>query len=354
MSAVIADVRTRVLADPHNPQLIVTVTAEDGLVGHGECWWGAYRPDLPPGAPVAPIATLVDELLAPLCVGHDGGRIERLWHELWKATYDYGDEGVVRIALSGIDLALWDLLGKRLGAPVARLLGGPYHDRVPAYASFTWLGDEDQVLTEAHRAVDSGFRAVKLHETDPDLARAVRAEFGDELAVMVDANGAFDVLTAARVAERLAEVPVTWFEEPTGPARDHERLARLRERTDVPLAAGENEFSVGGFERLLDATVIEYLQPEIAKIGGLTTARRISVLAERRGVALCPHNYSLGPSFFASLQWALSARHSRWLEVPWLPEGQRFPSHIAVPPVVDGAVTLPPAPGLGTPPLNGI
>jgi L-alanine-DL-glutamate epimerase-like enolase superfamily enzyme len=117
----------------------------------------------------------------------------------------------------------------------------------------------------------------------------------------------------------------------------------------MPIAAGENEFSVAGFERLVTSGAVDVLQPELVKFGGLTPARAVGDLAEQAGLALCPHNYSLGPSFVANVHWAVTARPTRWLEVPWLPAGQSFPSGLDVPSLIDGCIAAPTLAGLSAP-----
>lgn len=346
----IASVVTSVLEDQLNPQLLVHVTAEDAVSGVGETWWGTYQPATPPGSPVRPIAAMIDAVLAPLCIGHeveDPSGIETLWHRLVRATAQYGPEGIVSTAISGIDLALWDLAARRHGVPVAALLGPVVHERIPAYASLTWLGDVDRVCADARRALDAGFRAVKLHEANVELILAVRDQLGPDVTMMVDASARFDEPGAFAAAQRLAAADLTWFEEPIYPQTDHAALARLRALATMPIAAGENEFSVDGFGRLLAAGSVDVVQPEIAKFGGLTPARAIGDLVAHAGLPMCPHNYSMGPSFLANVHWAFTAPATQWLEVPWLPEGQSFPCGLPMPVLVDGDVLPPTGRGLG-------
>jgi len=346
----IGNVGVEVLADPHNPQLLVRVTAEDGVTGIGETWWGTYQPGAPAGMPVLPIAVLIESLLTPLCVGQpcdSVADIEALWQRMTRATLQYGHEGIVSTAISGIDIALWDLVATRNGVPVAPLLGPVVHESLPVYASLTWLGDADRVCADARRALDHGIRAVKLHEADVELILEVRRRLGPDVTLMVDASARFDEHGAIDAADRLADAGLAWFEEPLYPQTDHAALARVRSVAPMPIAAGENEFSLAGFERLIASGAIDFLQPEIAKFGGLTPARGVGHLAETERVPMYPHNYSLGPSLLANIHWAMTAPAARWLEVPWLPEGGSFPCAMPMPELVDGCVLAPTAPGLG-------
>ena len=343
-------VTTEIVPDPYNPQLLVRVETDDGAVGVGETWWGTYQPAAAPGTPVRPIASLIDSLLAPLCVGRaieSVEDIETIWSSLTRATIQYGHEGIVSTALSGVDIAMWDVVARRQGVPVRDLIGPTVHDAIPVYASLTWLGDVDRVVTDARRALDAGIRAVKLHEADVDLILEVRRRLGPAVPLMVDASARFDEAGAKAAAARLAAADLVWFEEPVYPQSDHAALARVREVAAMPIAAGENEFSLAGFERLIASGAVDIIQPEIAKFGGLTPARAIGELARAAGLPMYPHNYSLGPSLLANIHWAMTEPAARWLEIPWLSEGGSFPCGLPMPELVDGCITPPTGPGLG-------
>lgn len=342
-------VETEILRDPANPQLLVHVIDDQGRRGTGETWWGHYLPRLPAGAPVQPYAATIDHLLAPLTVGAEIATVADIaswWSSTIRATYQYGDEGILRGALSGIDLALWDLLSIASDTPVCDLLGGRSNARVPVYASLSWLGDADAVLADIDRAVAAGHRAVKLHESDPALIADVRSSVDSGIALMADISAHHDPEGAADLLRRLADTGLVWVEEPVFPQRDHEALAALAAATDVPLAAGENELSIDGLARLAETGAVDVLQPEIAKLGGLTETRHIGAVARRTGCRVAPHNFSMGPSWFASWHLAAHLAEASWLEMPWLPEGQDFPAAIAPPPVTDGNLPVPSGVGL--------
>lgn len=348
----VAAVETEILADPANPQLLVHVIDDQGRRGTGETWWGHYLPHLPPGAPVQPYAATVDHLLAPMTVGTEIATVDDIaswWSSIVRATYQYGDDGIIRGALSGIDLALWDLLSVTSGVSVCDLLGGSAHERIPVYASLSWLGTVEAVLADIDRAVAAGHRAVKLHESGPTLINAVRASVDPTVALMVDISAHYDGDGAADLVRRLADTGLVWVEEPIFPQRDHAALAALATTTDVPLAAGENELSTDGIARLAATGAVDVLQPEVAKLGGLTEARGVGAVARATGCRVAPHNFSMGPSWFASWHLAAHLAEAAWLEVPWLPEGQTFPAGVAPLPVADGTVAAPNGLGLLAP-----
>lgn len=342
----IESVTAELLHDRSLVNVIVRVRDSDGIEGVGEAWWGILDAKQP-SRTASPIIAVVNDMLAPRLSGRDPDAIERLWFELWDWGYRYADQGIYLMGLSGVDLALWDLKGKRLGTSVGALLGGPVSDGIPGYASLPPLREPKRIIDETARAMEAGFTAVKLHEIDPELTALLRKEFGDAIKIMVDVNGQFDPLEAIAVGKRLSELGVTWFEEPVRPMRDHAAIARVGAAIECDLAGGENEYTLEDFDRLLATGALAYLQPEITKIGGLTAARRVSTLAELYNVALCPHNFRLGPSLYASVQWAFTSPASKWLEIPWMPSGEAFSFPAALPPMRDGLVLPLEGPGLG-------
>ncbi len=345
----VAAVETEVLEDPANPQLLVHVTAEDGTRGTGETWWGIHRPDLPVGDPVRPYQATIDHLLGPLTIG---ARIETIadiedwWHRVVRAVYQYGDDGIARGALSGIDIALWDLLARHVDVPVAALLGGIAHDRIPVYASLSWLGDADAVCADIDRAAAAGFTAVKLHESDPDLVLEVRQRTDAAMALMLDVSARYDTEGGVELVRRLDRAGLVWIEEPVFPQRDHAALAAVARAGTTPLAAGENELSCAGLAALASSGAVRTLQPEVAKIGGLTEARAVGPIARDAGCGVAPHNFSMGPSWLASWHLAAHLPETTWLEVPWLPAGATFPGATPMPVVEGGTVHAPTGVGL--------
>lgn len=342
----IDSVAAELLHDESLVNVVVRVRDSDGLEGVGEAWWGILDP-AQPSRTASPIIAVVNDMLAPRLSGRDPEAIERLWFELWDWGYRYADQGIFLMGLSGVDLALWDLKGKRLGVGVASLLGGPVSDGIPGYASLPPLREPDRLVAETARAMEAGFTAVKLHEIDPELTALLREEFGDAVQIMVDVNGHFDPLQAIAAGRRLSELDVTWFEEPVRPMRDHAAIARVGAAIECDLAGGENEYTLEDFDRLLATGALAYLQPEITKIGGLTAARRVGVLAELYNVALCPHNFRLGPSLYASVHWAFTSCASKWIEIPWVPSDAAFSFPAALPPMRDGLVLPLDGPGFG-------
>ncbi len=338
----IEKVETLPFTDEFLSQLFVRITTEDGLTGTGEAWYGL---------PIEPVASAINDALAPQILGEDSTRIEHIWQKMYKYGYRYGTEGILMCGLSGIDLALWDLLGKRLGVPVALLLGGRVRDSLKAYASFPPYRREEWVRREVERAVELGFAGVKLHEYDVKLAAAARDTAPDDYPIMVDVNGRFTPIEAEETARQLADLGVYWFEEPIWPMQDYEAMARLRQRVDLKLAAGENEYALKAFERLMSTGAVDFVQPEITKIGGISVARKVSALAELYNVAICPHSFRTGPAAYANIHWAFTQMNMEWLEIPFLPAGRSLPSNTPDLKLIGGEIQFPDGPGFGVPSL---
>ena len=332
---------------------LVRIETADGAVGWGECW-----------GPIAGTREVIDERVAPLLRGRDAAAVESihadLVFDLRSAYHSTVPAGVV----SGVDLALWDLRGKAAGAPVARLLGGKRRASVPAYATgHFWPPAEEftavkeSVVSEARSHVDAGFDALKLKiglerhfgwgpEYDIELVRAVRAAVGDDVAVMADANHAYDLPAARRVAEGLAEVDAAFFEEPLAPDRI-DAWARLNRESPVPIAGGECWAFEPEFRRVANAGAADVLQPDVTSAGGLTSARRAAEVGDAAGLATYPHVFGSAVALAASLQLLSTLPGSPRLEFDRTPNPIR--EDLAADPIRNEGteVPVPDGPGLG-------
>ena len=342
----ISNIDVNIISSKAKNQIIVKISSDNGNVGIGEAWWGI--PDKNnPGKTAMPIASVIENILAPKLIGKNPDEIEKHWFDLWDYGYRYGDQGIYLMGLSGIDIALWDLLGKTNKISVMQILGGAVHDSLPCYASLPPLRDTKLVIKETKRAIEKGINAVKLHEVETKYVSILRKEFGESLKIMVDVNGHYNFIEALEAGNEMAKYNVTWFEEPVRPMRDHHAIKEIGIKTKIPIAAGENEYSINDFKRLLDNKTVTYLQPEITKIGGITAAKRLTVLTELYNIALCPHNFSIGPSLYASIHWAFASPMSRWIEIPWVPNDFDFNFYNSLPEIHNGKINVPKGHGLG-------
>jgi len=332
---------------------LVRIETADGAVGWGECW-----------GPIAGTRELIDERIAPLLRGRDAAHVESIHEDLVFDLRSAYHSTVPAGAVSGVDLALWDLRGKAAGEPVATLLGGKRRESVPAYATgHFWPPVESfdelraSVVSEANAHVDARFDALKMKiglrrhfgwgpERDLDLVAAVREAVGDDIAVMADANHAYDLPAARRVADGLADLDVAFFEEPLPPDRI-DAYARLNRASEVPIAAGECWAFAPEFRRATNAGAVGVLQPDVTSAGGLTSARRATEIGDAAGVATYPHVFGSAVALAASLQLVATLPGAPRLEFDRTPNPIR--EDLAVDPIRNegAAVPVPDGPGLG-------
>jgi D-galactarolactone cycloisomerase len=278
--------------------LIVEVVTDGGLSGFGEVY-GPARPN-----------RAVVEAYAPLLIGEDPFAIERHWQRLYNHLRDHGQRGLAIQALSGIDIALWDLKGRALGLPVHVLMGGPIRERVRAYATGLYRRDlpdhETYLREEAVSYVEAGFTAMKLKTgwgvaEDVRLTRALRDEIGPDVELMVDANHAYDAVDALRYARAVEELDIGWFEEPVAP-EDYDGYREVKAGGTIPVAGGECSFTRFGFRRLIAERLVDIAQPDTCAAGGLSECKKIADMAQAFGVRYVPHCWGTGIARAAALQ----------------------------------------------------
>ena len=326
--------------------LLVRVETADGAVGWGE----AFSYNCLPA-----VRAMIDETIGPVVVGRDATDVAALMRELQQAMHLFGRYGVTIFALSGIDIALWDLAAKRAGMPLGQLLGGPADPPlVPGYASLLKYRDPELVAEKAREALDEGYPAVKLHETGEPEVAAARAAMGEGVPLCVDTNCPWTPAEAREMAARLAPCDLHWLEEPIFPPEDFDALARLQRESGVDLACGENACTAFEFRAMLDAGAVRYAQPSVTKVGGITEFRKVEALAEARGVTVMPHSPYFGPGWLATLQllaaMPLTGRPGgSWIERFYTRlEATLYPGFVS--PVEGGRFRVPTGPGLGAEP----
>lgn len=277
---------------------LVRVETADGTVGWGEAL-----------APPRSTATVVDEVVRPHVEGTDPYEVETLADRLYAGSYHVARGALAQCALSAVDIALWDVIGKATGEPIHRLLGGNTSREIIPYASTAyiteWGEDPADVVREA---VDEGFTAAKLKigrssADDAERVAAAREVMGDDAHIMVDCNGNYRPKQAVKSAEALSPYDLTWYEEPI-PPEDLEGYRYLRERLDVPIAAGEAHYSRFEFDEVLD--VVDVVQPDLCRQGGFSESRFIAKLATARNVTVRPHVWNGGVGVAAAVQFSAS------------------------------------------------
>jgi L-rhamnonate dehydratase len=332
--------------------VVVRVEDEDGRSGVGTAGFGN------------PAAVEIIEQLAPLAVGRMPADVELLWEAMYRSTLNIGRRGVVLHAISGIDIAVWDLLGKQLEQPLYNLLGGRVRNSMPAYASWLYATEDlDALAEEAAGWVVQGFTAVKQRlaygprdgqagiRKNVELVRTVVEAVGPDVEVMADAYMSWDATYAVRCIRAIedAGLRLRWLEEPLIPD-DIPGLARVRRAVETPIAAGEHEATRYGFRDLVAAEAVDILQPDANRLGGITEARRVWALGETFGLEVVAH---VGSAH--NLHLSISSHATPYLEyLPPPPDGalpdedqlfwSLFPDE---PRAVGGTVTPNGTPGLG-------
>lgn len=325
----------------HRTTSLIEVVTDTGMIGIGSTY---SHPGL--------VATVIADQLAPLLRGENIDDIRRLWRIMYLATRWFGRKGAVMSAIGGVDVALWDLLGKVRGLPVHQLLGAEKVRSVPAYASaLLWADDLSSLTAEARRHRQAGFRRMKMRlgrSSDYDLAAldAVIAGAGEEAEVIVDGSMRYGLEQAAYLSHELERRKVVWFEEPLQP-ENVSGFAELRGRSKVPLAAGENEFGEQGFDELLRLSAVDVVQPDASRCGGISEVRKVAENAARAAKKFAPHSWSDAIAIMANAHVVAGMPNGITVEVDQT--GNPFVDDLLAAPLAirDGQLHMPDAPGLG-------
>ncbi|MBR0648053.1 mandelate racemase/muconate lactonizing enzyme family protein [Roseomonas terrae] len=318
--------------------LLVRVETEEGLVGWGDGF----------GASIFPNTKLVlDEFIAPLVTGRSFDDPAALSEELQVKLHNLGRGGPPIYALSGLDIALWDLAGKAAGTSLSTMLGAR-RTSLRAYASLLRYGVPELVATNVTKALRDGFELIKLHEITLEASQAARDAAGPSIPIMVDTNCPWRGDEAVHNAQLIAKMDPLWIEEPVWPPEDHETLARVRREARIPVAAGENAANATALIQMLSASAVDYAQPSVSRIGGITEFLKVSAAARQHGVKLAPHSPYFGPGFVATLHLLAAEEADIAIERFFLDlETTPFAGQVDV---IGGRVAVPTGPGLGVEP----
>ncbi len=341
------------IADGSQDDLVVLVHTDEGITGIGEV---DSAPEAVRAIVNAPGSHAVANSLRQLLVGEDPLEVERLWQKMYRGLIYVGRRGIALHAMSGIDIALWDIKGKALGKPVCELIGTPRRQRVRAYASMLMPETVAEVRSRVTAVRDQGFTAVKLGwgplgadaGHDLELARAA-CESGEGMTILIDAGLGYgnDAATAIEVARGLEELGVFWFEEPFEPD-EYEAYAELADAVEIRIAAGEQDTTLWGFRELIERGHVDVVQPDVTRCGGITEFLRIAEFAASRGVETVPHAWKSGIIKAASLHVNAVLPDALFQEycvaetpINTLLTRERLPIE------TDGCVRVPTGPGLG-------
>jgi len=306
---------------------LVTITLENGMVGYGEA-----KASVGSQGSCESLVTIIEKEFKPQLIGKSSKQISRLWSLLYNGTRSgYGEtegrsfhvlgrRGIWISAMSGIDLALWDLAGKRMGTPVLELMGGAVREKMDAYASGGWA-DVNTIGKQLKSYTEHGFKSVKMRigvmdgSVSASVARvtAAREALGPDYGIMVDAHGTFNPSEAQEFCRRTVHLNLRWFEEPVS-ADARRAMTVVRREAKMPISMGESEFTCFDFQDLIDREAADILQPDMAICGGLTEGMKISALAVANQLELAPHCWGSAFSFTAGLTLAFASPAARIIE----------------------------------------
>lgn len=314
--------------------LLVKITTSEGLIGWGESFGHLINP-----ITYCALETSVAPFFLGKTVPQNEMQLRALMQEAKYAFHAFGSGGPVMYALSGIDIALWDILAKQNNQPLYQLLGGK-RTKLGVYASLVRY--EDNVDKQVKRAQAHGFNAIKLHEIEDQYIQKARAALPDNFKLMVDVNCPWNEQQAIEHAKQLKNVNLTWLEEPIFPPNDVLKLAALRKQ-GVPIAAGENIDGVQGFEQHFVAHALDFAQPSVAKIGGITAMLDIFKLAKQYSVKVVPHCFYYGAGLLATAHLVSLLEDDVELEAPYIQWAETLYPQMEFNP----SLTLPTCAGLG-------
>jgi D-galactarolactone cycloisomerase len=321
---------------------LVQVETDEGVSGIGSCSGNGEL-----------IEAIVAKTLKPLIIGMDPTAIDEIWDKAYfrGGHKEFGTRGVGVVALSGIDVALWDILGKARGVPLYQLLGGKCRDKVPVYATALYPEEPLKVAKRARGFAEQGFHGVKIKvgfdlDQDIRIVRAVRQELGKDFVVMTDANQGYTLDVALKAADAFADCGAYWLEEPLF-VEDIEGHAILRERGKTPIAVGENLHMSYAFENFIVRGAVDFIQPDVARAGGITEIKKITALASKHKVPVSFHTWGDGVALAASVHLAAALKDCIVMELdytynPLREELLREPFKVS-----NGYLIPPDKPGLG-------
>ncbi|MEK3806384.1 mandelate racemase/muconate lactonizing enzyme family protein [Bacillus sp. FSL H8-0547] len=331
--------------------LLVRIHTDEGLTGIGEV---DSSPQVAKAIIEASASHLISNGLKDIIIGEDPFDREKLWNNMFHGSSYYGRQGAAIHAISGIDMALWDIVGKGAERSTAQMLGGVYRNRVKAYASLVMPETIKEACLLAEKYMGMGYKAIKFgwgpfgedEYFDVEAVKAIRSVIGERTELMIDIGQRWDAKHAIKMARRFEEYGVHWIEEPLAPD-DLEGYAMLSAATDIHIAAGENESGRKAFERLMKEGRVDIIQPDLGRCGGLTEGKKIADLAYAEHKKIVPHAFKTGILVAASTHFAASIPNGFLME--YTVSDSPLARTLVQNPVLfkDGYVHLPDRPGLG-------
>jgi L-rhamnonate dehydratase len=339
------------VADGTQDDLLIRVETDEGISGYGEV---DTSPEVGKAVIDAEMSHGTCYGLREVLIGQDPFDVEQIWELMYRKTNYYGRLGVVLHAMSGVDMALWDILGKAVGKPVHKLLGGSFCSDARAYASMLMPDTVGEVRRSVDHYVSQGFTAVKLGygplgrhvRRDIELAAAAKEAAGSDVEVMIDIGHGYTLKMAMQPAKQFEDLGIYWMEEPL-PPEDLDGYRRLCDSTSLRIAAGEQDVGRWTFRRLIWDAHLDVIQPDISRVGGMTEAKRVAYMAHEANRLCVPHAFRTGVLVAASLHLIAAIPNSTFLEFSVTESALRRELLTQPFKVVNGRVAVPTQPGLG-------
>ena len=319
--------------------VLVEVSTDSGITGWGDAF--AYVCS-------RTTCSAIDEMIAPQARGQevpepDG--IAAFMEQIQRNLHLFGRYGITMFAISGLDIALWDLAARIKGVPLHQLIGGARRAKIPGYASLLRIGTPELVAGECEAARRLGYSAIKLHETTTPAVFAARQAIGSGVPLMVDMNCPLDGPDAIAFAHACKAAAPMFLEEPVWPPEDFATLAEVRKQGGLDIAAGENACTAYQFREMMKAGAVSHAQPSVIKVGGITEFMKVAALADQLGVRIVPHSPYFGPGFLATLQ-LMAVRPQGYIEVYYMKRAAcLWRGRIGID--ANGDIDVPQGPGLG-------
>lgn len=296
--------------------VLVRIKTNEGIEGVGEIGESAFLP--------LAVECIVSDSFAPMLLNENPVNIEKLWQKMYVRSAHWGRKGVTIPIISGLEIALWDILGKLNNKPLYELIGGIYRDKIRVYASAGMSKDTNEIIKEAKEYINQGYKGFKMRignedpKSDIEKVKMIRKAIGYDIDLMVDAGQCYvdfpwDYNKALYVAKELESCKPFWLEEPL-PPDDIEGYMLLANSTNIPIAAGENEFTRYGFKDLIVKRAVDIIQPDVTRSGGISECKKIAAIASAYNMRCAPHTFGAGVGFMANMHFIASTPNAFIME----------------------------------------
>ena len=322
---------------------VIKVETDTGLVGWGDAFAYECRRS---------VSECIRHMIVPKIIGKNPLDVEQINFQLQKQLHLFGRYGITIFAISAIDIALWDIVGKYYNKSISEVIGSKHNDSLEGYSSLYRYGDKELVAEMVKKSVDEGYKHIKLHEINEDEVKSSRLSAGDDISIMVDTNCPWSREQAIQMAKNFSKYNILWLEEPINPPEDYDGMRDIRQQTGVRIASGENACTVFQFQHMIEKNAVDYTQPSVTKVGGVTEFLKIISLCEQKQIKLMPHSPYFGPGFLATLHLSKCMNELPLLERFFVkPEAYLYPENVFNP--INAQFICPKGIGLGfDPDLN--